>query len=51
MVALPTLGLLVPSVNRKVTFVVAGVSLVLATVIALWVRLDPIAETVAVYAV
>ncbi len=47
---LPALGMLVPSVKHRVVFPVAGVSLVLAAVIALWVRLDPIADTVAVYA-
>ncbi|MDN3645505.1 M20/M25/M40 family metallo-hydrolase [Pontixanthobacter aestiaquae] len=47
---LPALGLLVPSAERRVVFPVAAVLLILATVIALWVRLDPIADTVALYA-
>lgn len=49
--ALPTLGLLIPSANRVIAFSIAGTSLTAAIVIALWVRLDPIADTVASYAV
>ncbi|MXO90167.1 M20/M25/M40 family metallo-hydrolase [Pontixanthobacter aquaemixtae] len=46
---LPVLGLLVPSVDRKRAFTLAGVCLVLAAAIALWVRFDPVADTVAAY--
>jgi hypothetical protein len=47
---LPTLGLLVPSVDRKKAWSVAGICLVLAAAVALWVRFDPVADTVAAYA-
>jgi len=47
--ALPTLALLVPEVNRQSSFKIAGICLVLAAAMALWVRFDPVADTVAAY--
>ena len=47
--ALPTLGLLVSDANRNAAFKVAGVCLVLAAAMALWVKFDPVADTVAAY--
>ncbi len=46
---LPMLGTLVPSVKRKSALTVAAICLVLASAIAVWVRFDPIADTVAAY--
>lgn len=45
----PMLGTLIPSVSRKPAFTLAAICLVCASAIALWVRLDPVADTVAAY--
>ncbi len=49
MLALPVLGMIVPSVDRKKAFGVAAICLVLAAAMALWIRFDPVADTVAAY--
>ncbi|GAA4037706.1 M20/M25/M40 family metallo-hydrolase [Parerythrobacter jejuensis] len=48
--ALPVLGLLVPEAKARPALGLAGICLLTAFVIALWVRLDPVADTVAAYA-
>ncbi len=47
--AIPALGLLIPEANRKMALGIAGACLLTATAIALFVRFDPVAETVADY--
>ena len=47
--AMPILGLLLPVANRKAAFTIAFACLLGATAIALFVRFDPVAETVADY--
>lgn len=47
--AVPLLAPLTPQVRRKAGLAVAGACLLVAAGIALWVRLDPVADTVAVY--
>ena len=47
--AIPVLGPLVPQVNARRSALVAGLCVVAALVIAMVVRLDPVADTVPVY--
>ncbi|MGB7374753.1 M28 family peptidase [Pontixanthobacter sp.] len=45
----PMLGAMIPPVSRKPAFTLAAICLAGASAIALWVRLDPVADTVAAY--
>lgn len=46
---IPMLGTLIPAVNRRSAYAVTALCLVLTSTIALWVRFDPVADTVAAY--
>lgn len=46
---IPMLGVLIPTVKKKAAFSIAAMCLVLAIAMAIWVRFDPVADTVAAY--
>ncbi len=45
----PVLGPMIPAVNAKRCFIIAGACLVGALAIATWVRFDPVADTMPIY--